>query len=223
MDGLLINTEDIYTITCNEILEKYNKGPLSWEVKLQLQGLPGLEAGMKLIAHYDLPLTFDELNEMNVAVQNTKWPECQFLPGALELLKYLHANNVPMALCTSSNKEKLKRKTSHLTDGFDLFDAVITGDDPLLANGRGKPCPDIWQLGLKKVNKKYARSITPEECIVFEDSKTGVESGKAFGGSIVWVPHPDAYDYLGDVDGFLEDKGELLKSLTDLDKSKYSL
>ncbi|GMM53572.1 putative hydrolase [Maudiozyma humilis] len=223
MDGLLINTEDIYTITCNEILEKYNKGPLTWDVKLQLQGLPGFEAGTKLLEHYGLPLTFEEFNKMNVASQDTKWPTCQFLPGALELIKYLHEHNIPIALCTSSNQTKFLAKTSHLTDGFDLFDAVTTGDDPRLANGRGKPCPDIWQIGLKKLNDKYGTSITPEECIVFEDGKPGVISGKAFGGSVVWVPHHDAYDHLGDVDAFLEGKGEMLHTLNDLDKAKYGL
>lgn len=43
MDGLLINTEDIYTEVTNELLAEFSKGPLDWEVKIQLQGRPGPE------------------------------------------------------------------------------------------------------------------------------------------------------------------------------------
>ena len=38
MDGLLINTEDIYTETLNETLAEFGKGPLTWDVKIKLQG-----------------------------------------------------------------------------------------------------------------------------------------------------------------------------------------
>lgn len=41
MDGLLINSEDIYTEVTNQILEEHGKGKLPWEIKIQLQGRPG--------------------------------------------------------------------------------------------------------------------------------------------------------------------------------------
>lgn len=43
MDGLLLNTEDIYTEVTDELLAESGKGPLSWDVKVQLQGRPGPE------------------------------------------------------------------------------------------------------------------------------------------------------------------------------------
>lgn len=222
MDGLLLNTEDIYTVTCNEILSKYNKGPLTWDVKLKIQGLPGPEAGVKLIDHYDLPLSYDEYNDLNVKSQETKWPTCAFLPGAQDLIDYLHEHNVPIALCTSSNKTKFHGKTDHLK-GFDCFDVIITGDDPRIPKGRGKPCPDIYQLGLEELNKKLNTEIKPEECLVFEDGIPGVNAGKALGAYVIWVPHPEAIEFLGDTDAILEGKGELLLSLEDFDKGNYGL
>lgn len=222
MDGLLINSEDIYTITCNEILTKYGKGPLTWDVKLQLQGLPGKEAGNKLIKHYGLPINFEEYDRLNVASQETKWPSCSFLPGAEELLKYLHEKKIPIALCTSSNKSKFEGKTDHLKS-FDLFDAIITGDNPRIPKGRGKPCPDIWQIGLKELNEKYNTNIKPEECIVFEDGIPGVQSARAFGSNIVWVAHPEAVPFLGNTEERLGENGEILKSLSDFEHTKYGL
>jgi pseudouridine 5'-phosphatase len=43
MDGLLIDSEDIYTLVTNEILQEYGKPKLPWVLKAQLQGRPGPE------------------------------------------------------------------------------------------------------------------------------------------------------------------------------------
>ena len=41
MDGLLLDTEDIYTKCNNVILHEYGKPSLPWKIKAQLQGRPG--------------------------------------------------------------------------------------------------------------------------------------------------------------------------------------
>lgn len=223
MDGLLINTEDIYTATLNEILAHHGKGPLTWDVKIHLQGLPGPVAAEKVIKTYDLPLTWEEYERLNVEVQTNKWGDCAFLPGALELIKHLKSKNIPIALCTSSGKYKFENKTKHLQHGFELFDAVVTGDDKRIPEGRGKPFPDIWQVGLKQLNEADGTDIKPEDCLVFEDGIPGVKAGLAFGAYVIWVPHPGAVEYLGDTVQLLNGNGEILKSLEDLEKSKYGL
>ncbi|SCU92062.1 LAFA_0F07734g1_1 [Lachancea sp. 'fantastica'] len=223
MDGLLINTEDLYTVVTNEILAEFGKGPLTWDVKIQLQGLPGPQASTKILEHYKIPLTLAELDQRNLELQHKKWPTCSFLPGALELIRYLHSKKVPIALCTSSAKHKYEGKTGHLKQGFELFDVIITGDDPRIPPGRGKPFPDIWQIGLAQLNEKFGSDICPDECIIFEDGLPGVAAAKAAGAYVVWVPHPDALEVLGDLEAVLSGKGEVLNSLAQLDKAKFGL
>lgn len=43
MDGLLIDSEDWYTVCTNEVLAEYGKPKLPWNIKAQLQGRPGPE------------------------------------------------------------------------------------------------------------------------------------------------------------------------------------
>jgi len=43
MDGLLIDSEDLYTICTNELLHEYGKPDLPWNIKAQMQGRPGPE------------------------------------------------------------------------------------------------------------------------------------------------------------------------------------
>lgn len=223
MDGLLLNTEDTYTLTLNEILAQYGKGPLTWDLKIRLQGLPGDKAGRLVIDHYQLPLTVEEYEKLNLEIQSKKWSECNFLPGALELLQYLHFLGIPTALCTSSTNLKYEQKTSHLKENFKLFDAIITGDDSRIPLGRGKPSPDIWQVGLRELNEKFNSQIKPEECLVFEDGVAGVRAGVTFGAYVIWVPHPEAHEHLGNKDEILNGRGTSLYSLEKLDKSKVGL
>ena len=46
MDGLLIDSEDIYTLCNNVILHQYGKPSLPWNIKAQLQGRPGPEVSV---------------------------------------------------------------------------------------------------------------------------------------------------------------------------------
>lgn len=43
MDGLLIDSEDIYSAITNQILQEHGKPLLPWSIKAQLQGRPQAE------------------------------------------------------------------------------------------------------------------------------------------------------------------------------------
>ncbi|AMD22265.1 HGL075Wp [Eremothecium sinecaudum] len=223
MDGLLLNTEELYTIAISNVLKRFEKPALAWDFKVQLQGIPTKQASEMVIKHYDLPLKWEELERLNVEEQSSLWHMAGFLPGAAELIQGLKAKGIPIALCTSSTLEKFNSKTAHLKDVFDLFDVIVTGDDKRILPNRGKPLPDIWELGLKLLNEKFNTKYLPEQCLVFEDGIAGVKAGKAFGGYVIWVPHPEAIPHLGNPDDLLEGRGEMLSSLGELEKSKFAL
>ena len=131
-------------------------------------------------------------------VLQQKWfPQTQPLPGIPKLLKDLTDSKIHIALATSSNTPNYHLKTDHLTELFAVFpeEHRIRGDDVRIKPGRGKPAPDIWLLALKTINERLVREgvreILPEECLVFEDSVPGVESGRRAGMQVVWCPHPE--------------------------------
>lgn len=229
MDGTLLNTEDLYTECTTELLADFGKGPLTWDIKINLQGRPGLEATKIVIETYGLPVTPEQFAEMAIKKQEGKWHRAEFLPGALELLQYLNNNSIPIALGTSSNFLNYKRKTGHLQEGFRLFgEHVVTGDDKRIPRGRGKPHPDIWFACLDSINKERSENgkdpILPEECLVFEDGIPGVKSSIAANAYTIWLPDEKALEVLdGEEQNIIGDNGEILKSLLDFDKSKFSL
>ena len=201
MDGLLINSEDLYTVCTNEILHEYGKPDMPWSIKAQLQGRPGPEAGKIFQKWAQLPCSHEEYMEKITARQRHWFPTAKPLPGVPELLKTLSGPANPqlgMALATSSQQHTFQLKTDHLQDLFAVFPkaSTVKGDDPRIPSGRGKPAPDIYVLALKTINearksKGLADDISPSECLVFEDSVPGVEAGRRAGMQVIWCPHPE--------------------------------
>ncbi|KAG9861060.1 putative haloacid-halidohydrolase, partial [Aureobasidium melanogenum] len=123
MDGLLIDSEDLYTVCTNETLRKYGKPDLPWSIKAQLQGRPGPEAGQIFHDWAQLPITREDFLQQTSLLQQKYFPSTQPLPGVRDLLKTLDTNpNVHIALATSSNKNNFGLKTGHLEDMFCVFE-----------------------------------------------------------------------------------------------------
>ncbi len=216
MDGLLLDTEDLYTLCVNLILEKYQRPLIPWSIKAKLQGRPGPVANKIFHDWAQLPITREEYIEQLYTLQGQHFPTTLPLPGIPELLsslgrtRYWDLKNaktpqngattiaphrVHVALATSSHESNFRLKTSHLTELFSVFETQrrVLGDDKRIPAGRGKPLPDIYHLALKTINDSLPageKPITPEECLVFEDSVPGVEAGRRAGMRVIWCPHP---------------------------------
>ncbi|KAL1836567.1 hypothetical protein VTJ49DRAFT_4907 [Mycothermus thermophilus] len=230
MDGLLLDTEDLYTLCINIILEKYQRPKLPWSIKAKLQGRPGPAANKLFQEWAKLPISHDEYVKEYYTLQSQIFPSTKPLPGVPELLANLgrtrywdlkrddddnattngtngstttqdtttpnkKPHRVHIALATSAHTSNFLLKTSHLTELFSVFEHPrrVLGDDSRIPPGRGKPLPDIYLLALQTINDSLPageRPITPEECLVFEDSVPGVEAGRRAGMRVVWVPHP---------------------------------
>ncbi|KAI9728183.1 MAG: hypothetical protein M1828_004644 [Chrysothrix sp. TS-e1954] len=198
MDGLLIDSEDLYTIFTNEVLREYGKPDLPWNIKAQMQGRPAPEAGRIFEEWAQLPITREEFMAKTSVLQRKYFPQTKPLPGALDLVKTLSkAKHLDIVLATSSHRGTFQLKTDHLSELFSAFseERRVLGDDPRIPRGQGKPAPDIYLLALKIINDmrrddESFREVKPEECLVFEDSVPGVEAGRRAGMQVVWVPHP---------------------------------
>jgi HAD superfamily hydrolase (TIGR01509 family) len=59
-----------------------------------------------------------------------------------------------------------------------LFDTIVTPADVK----RGKPAPDMFLLAAERMG------IAPEDCLVFEDGRSGLEAARAAGMEAVFVP-----------------------------------
>jgi pseudouridine-5'-monophosphatase len=181
MDGVLLDTERLYTEATQEIVGRFGKR-FDWSVKAHMIGRPARDSARYLVETLDLPMTADDyLREREVSFRSLM-PTAEALPGARELTVALRAAGVPIAVATSSARPLYDLKTSRHRPWFAEFDVVVTGDDPRIA--RGKPAPDIYLLAAHELG------VEPARCVAIEDAPAGVEAARAAGMQVIAVPDP---------------------------------
>lgn len=97
-------------------------------------------------------------------------------PGAIPLIDNLLKHKIPHTIATASGKKNVDFFIAHLGLGnwFDL--EQIMYDDGRIA---GKPAPDLYLRAAQNLD------IRPQECVVVEDSPSGIQAAHAAG--IGWV------------------------------------
>ncbi|XP_061728177.1 pseudouridine-5'-phosphatase-like isoform X1 [Cydia pomonella] len=183
MDGLILNTEDLYTVAFQNIVSKFGK-KYTYELKISLMGSQMHETADMIIKGLDLPMTRDEFIEASKKEFAALFPDTEVLPGVRRLIEHLHNNNIPIGLATSSSIEsyELKTKKRH-QQLFSLFPYKTFGSsDPEVK--KGKPFPDIFLVAASR----FPDNPAPEQCLVFEDAINGVKAARAAGMQVVMVP-----------------------------------
>jgi len=96
--------------------------------------------------------------------------------GAVAFLRTLKKQGMPTALVTSGEQWKVNEVINQL--GLDgMFAAQVTAGDIQ----RGKPHPECYLLAAQYLQKP------PEQCIVFEDSVSGVKAAVASGALCIGI------------------------------------
>jgi HAD superfamily hydrolase (TIGR01509 family) len=106
---------------------------------------------------------------------------------AVETARELHARGIPVAIASSSPRERLDR-TLAAAGLADLFEITVAGDDV----ARGKPAPDIFLAAAERLG------VSAEDCVAVEDSPPGVEAALAAGMTVVAVARAEEHRALLD-------------------------
>jgi HAD superfamily hydrolase (TIGR01509 family) len=179
MDGLLLDTEGIYTEVTHIIASRYGR-TFDWAIKQNTIGRGARDFAGYVIGALELPLSIDEFLTTREPMLDERFPRSPAMPGAEALVRHLAAHNIPIAVGTSSSIHYFKAKTTLHRAWFELFDTVVTADDSEV--GAAKPAPDIFLVAARRLG------VAPKDCLVFEDSPFGVTAAKAAGMSAVAVP-----------------------------------
>lgn len=178
MDGLLLDTERIfmsaYQMAANEL--GYD---LSEKVYTKMIGHRADSSQAILRASFDADAPVDEIIDSARRYYYTLLEKggIPLRPGVEAVLDYFSALDIPMAVATSTHRDLAltKLKSVHL---LNRFTAVVSGDEV----ENGKPAPDIYLEAARLVD------TLPAQCLVLEDSPTGLRAAHAAGMVPVHIP-----------------------------------
>ena len=177
MDGLLVDSEPEWLKSESEITAAYG---YQWTSQDQVACLGGplSRVGQYMHDKCNQAETPDFFTSKLVDVQSERMrSHTPFMPGAYELVQDLQRNGIKTGLVSASPRIIVDAVLDNV--GADLFPFSISSDDV----ERTKPHPDAYLKAAQITNSAIGN------CLVFEDSLTGVGAATSSGAWLVAVPH----------------------------------
>ena len=150
-----------------------------------------------------LDLTIPQIERaiLDAMVQKYAREPAPCVPGAVEAVARIAAT-IPSAIASSSHPAVISAAL-RAVGLAECFRVVVSGNDV----PAGKPAPDVYLEAARRLG------ISPERCLVVEDSLNGVLAGRAAGMTVVLVPHPSFLPG----EGTVEAANFVIARLADLD------
>lgn len=217
MDGTLIDSIGVWNITDQKLIEEYAGTTIDLD-SIQLERDSFLHSNQDS----DIYVAYCEylIKKYGFSIQNAeqllkiRWDksgevlesEMDFKPDVIELISKLKGLGFTLVLATMTTQVQLdiySKKNKKMLEQMDIsqvFDLITRKEDVK----KKKPDPEIYNMIMQHYNAR------PNECLIFEDSYTGVLASKNAGIEVVNV-----YDKYADLD---RDK---INAITDYSITNY--
>lgn len=169
LDGVLLDTEGLYTGFWHEINVAFPTGVPHFEQVIKGSNLA------HILNTYFPHDRHDEIVAMLDGFQHDM--RYNFFDGALEVVDALREAGVKCCIVTSSDRKKMQSLSEQHPSFENHFDAIVTGE--MVAHP--KPAPDCFVLGAELIG------VSPQKCLVFEDSFNGLDAGMGSGATVVGI------------------------------------
>jgi beta-phosphoglucomutase len=166
LDGVIVNTVPLHFQAWKRMFSEYGKDFTFRDYKHKVDGIPRLDGARAILTDLDKDaLEKAATRKQEYYLEQVDKGQIEVYHSTVDLIKELKENGLKIAAASSSRNCRYILEKTHLTG---LFDAVIGGGD----FKKGKPEPEIFLLAASKLG------LTPDEVVVFEDAKLGVEAAK---------------------------------------------
>lgn len=184
MDGVVLDTEKLYTRFWQEATQYFGY-PMTKEQALGMRSLNRGAGVAKMQSYFGENVDYEAIRNKRMELMDifVEKMGVDIKPGIHELLDYLDERNIKRAIATSSPLERTKLYLSSV-DLENRFDELVSG----YMVEKGKPEPDIYLYAASKLG------LAPEECMVLEDSPTGILAAYRAGCVPVMIPDQDQPD-----------------------------
>ncbi|MDE5458580.1 HAD-IA family hydrolase [Bradyrhizobium sp. CSA112] len=170
-DGVLVDSEVISCRAHAEILSRHGYPITSEQVFHRFLGRSTRQANMEVEAELGRALPDD----FHVQLQDELFRSFE---ADLEAVPHIHAalDEISQAICVASSGS---HQRMHVTLGRSrLYDRFAPNIFSAAQVTNGKPAPDLFLFAAEQMH------VTPERCVVIEDSVPGIAGGRAAGMTV---------------------------------------
>ena len=187
MDGVIVDTNPHHRTAWREYYQRNGKTLSDADFVEHVSGKHNKDIVAHLFANQ--PLTPEEVHrlshEKEALFRELYQPVITPVAGLVPFLKSLKEAGIRTAVATSAPVENL----DFVVDALDIrpyFDALL--NESMV--GHPKPDPEIYQKAMELLG------VEPADCIIFEDSMTGIQAAKASGALVIGMATTQTPDEL---------------------------
>ena len=178
LDGVVFDTEPLYTLFWRNLDKK---------LRPNIDNFEHLIKGQTLVQIYDKYFAGEEEKQKEITTILYDYERnmpFNYIAGFEDFVKEIKSKGIKTAVVTSSNLEKMQNVYNKHPEFKGYFDEILTSED----FAESKPSPDCYL-------KAAARfGVSPNECVVFEDSFNGLRSGIASGARVIGLATTNSVD-----------------------------
>ena len=211
-DGLMFDSETLQYQSFRDVLAKYG---YKYTKKHHCQYIVG-RAGSFVYPYIQKLFKFEDLESFKKkkrqCYRELSLKNLKIYPGLLNLIRALKKENYKLAVASGSHLQAIKQELNQfkLTD---YFDCIISSEGL-----PSKPAPDVFLTVARKLK------VSPNQCLVLEDSQAGVEAAKASAMYCFAIPNKfTKHQDFSQADLVLESLKKVISTVQTLEQSKQLL
>ncbi len=194
MDGVIVDSNPFHKISLKQFCSKYGFDLSEEDLIKKIYGRTNKEWIPNLFGELSLEQTQAYGIEKEALFREIYENDIVALTGLESFLKKVQHAGYPLAIGTSA---------PHVNVDFTLSKTNLTDYFPIILDeafvNHGKPNPEIY------LKVAAALNMDPSNCIVFEDSLSGVAAGKGAGCKVVGVTTTHSKAELDETDYVIDD------------------
>lgn len=199
MDGVICHTNPYHSLAFREFFNKMNLAPTEQEFAEHMFG----KSNSYIFSHFlNRPVTGEEFlqmeNEKESLFRKIYAPHIAPIDGILAFITDLETNGVKLGVATSAPYANLELILSKV-EIREKLGSILASEDVK----NHKPNPEVYLASAANLG------VTPEQCLVFEDSFSGVSAALNAGMKVVGVLTSHTQEELPPCDLYINDYTDL--------------
>lgn len=194
MDGVIIDSNPFHKISLKQFCKKYGYDLSEEQLREKIYGRTNKDWIVNVFGPLDEKKLRAYADEKEALFREIYKNDIKPVDGLIPFLKHLDDLKIPRAIATSAPRANVDFTLAH-TGTAKYFPVIL--DESFVS--RGKPDPEIY------LKTAAALKFAPENCIVFEDSLSGVTAGKRAGCKVVGITTTHTREELHETDLVIDD------------------